>query len=197
MTETNAELTSSERKTDETKHFRLPVDIKGLPYIFEGEVPEEPSTFEWSISATAPPEGSLQPNGVMVVSYLGLEDGEVANVDVKEGKPADQAPSIGISMITSEPRYLQGYENAEGVGSFLLDQVCALADLKKWRVYLEPVDKGGKLRQHELYAWYRRRGFTDYGDYSKELRDSLRDSRYGMLRLPQEADISQPITSVL
>jgi len=59
------------------------------------------------------------------------------------------------------------YSQAKGVGSFLLDTVCNLADAKSWRVILYPVafDKK-RMDQEALSKWYGRRSFYKILDTS-------------------------------
>lgn len=39
-----------EQQTLEPLHFRQEVVVQGLPYIFEGDIPDEPADFEWSVT---------------------------------------------------------------------------------------------------------------------------------------------------
>jgi hypothetical protein len=187
--------------------FRLEVDIKGLPYIFEGNVPNDPTDFKWTVSVPNWEEqkakaeevltqGKINPNWVRELPAHDLGEGRVGALKVTKVDPADGGKSLGIDMVETATVYLPkelGYYNAEGIGSFLLDNLCAFADIKKWRIYLQPVDKGGNLTQDKIYNWYKKRGFQPAFKFPKESRDNFGE----MQRRPTEPDVTQAIAKVI
>lgn len=197
----------AEQKNADPTKFRIEVSIKGLPYIFEGVVPEEPNSFEWTVSVPDAEEQAAkveelvatgQYSGFMIgdLKSKGLGDGKVGIIQPRKVMPKDGVLSVRPGVIRTDTAYIpkeSPYHNANGVGSFLLDNLCALADYKGWRIYLNPVDRGGKLFQHELYAWYQGRGFLD----NYQLPEETRAEYLPMMRWPQEPDSSQPILSVI
>lgn len=203
-----------EQNITEQLHFRQDIIINGLPYIFEGDVPEEPDTFEWLVSLpnwdelgpkveamlgdleANPRFGTINPRYVRGLGSYHLGNGRVGTIQIRKVDPSDNALSIGIAHVQTETSYLpedSGYKNASGIGSFLLDNLAALADTKKWRIYIFPDDRGGRLNQAELYKWYRRRGFEDDYKFPEESRHDFG----GMQRWPKEPDISQVIATIL
>lgn len=159
--------------------FSIDTDIRGLPYVFEGVVPDEPSKFSWRVRL---PEWSdnLQESyeelrdGVYGATIKRLEgnhlgNGKVGHLNALSALPADDQPSLVLGMIRTNTEYLprqSSHFRARGVGSFLLDNLCALADANDWRLYLEPVDMDGSMPQEELYFWYQGRGFKDSYHFS-------------------------------
>ncbi|OGE25979.1 hypothetical protein A3H85_02940 [Candidatus Daviesbacteria bacterium RIFCSPLOWO2_02_FULL_40_8] len=195
-----------EKEAPKPLHFRQEVAVKDLPYIFEGDIPVKPADFEWSVSVpnwedqkSAAEEmmkkGEIAPGFDHWLESHKLGNGRVGVLEINNLDTPDHVPAIRVDMIQTETAHLPekfGYNNAEGVGSFLLDNLCALADLNGWRIYLNPVDKGGKLTQGPLYSWYKRRGFDDPYKFPKGS-----DYDGDMQRWPKQPDISQPIISIV
>lgn len=196
-----------EKEIKKPLHFRREVTIKGLNYVFEGDIPQEPTDFEWSVSVPNWQEqepkfkkkmkkGEIDPffSGYLEGHKLG--GGRVGFLKITKVEPPDKSYSVGIDMIESQTVHLPkefGYNQAEGIGSFLLDNLCTLTDLKKWKIYIEPMDKGGKLSQSSLYQWYKKRGFEHAYKFPKETHDSFG----GMQRQPRMPDESQVILNIL
>lgn len=200
--------TAEESDSTPNSQFKVDVFIEELPYVLEGEQPSAPTTFELVVSLPPDKWAAIEPeidaniasNDWFAQQYrklqsgLQLGEGRVGSVWVKKAQAEDQAPSIGISRIQTDNMWLpegSEYHNARGVGSFLLDSLCVLADVRGWRVYLEPVDRGGGLGQADLYEWYQRHSFIDVDN------PGLESSAGGMVRLPQEPDPLQPIAGIL
>lgn len=199
---------SQEPKGAEPLHFRREVTIGGLPYIFEGDVPPEPADFAWSVSVPnwkeqkAAAEEMITKGevyGPYVYSDLPthhLGEGRVGFLEIDKVSPRDGVAAIGVSHVQTATDYLPeefGYNQASGVGSFLLDNLCSLADIKSWRMYLEPMDRGGRLTQGQLNSWYRRKGFEKAFKFPEKSRDNFGD----MQRWPKEPDSSQVISDIL
>lgn len=199
--------TSEELEANKPLHFRQEVIIKGLPYIFEGDIPQEPEDFEWSVSLPNWEEqkpgfeermkkGEINPTFDQWLETYNLSQGRVGVLEIDKVEPPDNNLSIGIGIVRTQTTHLPKkfkYDKAEGIGNFLLDNLCALADIKKWRIYLEPLDRGGKLDQFHLYRWYRRKGFEDDFNFPKESHDNFG----GMQRWSKEPDNSQIVATIL
>lgn len=186
--------------------FREAVIINGLPYVFEGKIPEEPTDFDWSVSVPNWNEQEVAAYKMMLDGKIpkhfddwlkrhNLDSGRAGIIELEKAVPNDKAPSLRVGIVQTETHHFPpefGYQDAVGVGSFLLNNICELADLKNWRVYLNPVDKGGALTQGDLYAWYQRRGFKDPYLFPKETHYSDH-----MQRMPRESDNTQAISKIL
>lgn len=185
---------------NQLRHFKENIAIGELPYIFEGDVPSEPADFGWSV--IVPHWEVIQPKVVEILkmgevnprfewfSEENLSIGRVGVLKAEKIISADQIPSIGILAIQSETSHLptdSGYRNARGIGSFLLDNLCALADIHQWRIFLRPYDRGGRLTQSDLYKWYRKRGFEQAG----------RENYGSLQRFPRETETSQAIAKII
>ncbi|HEY1645159.1 MAG TPA: hypothetical protein VGF75_02120, partial [Candidatus Saccharimonadales bacterium] len=110
------------------------------------------------------------------------------------------APSILVSRIQTELNYLpegSQYHGAKGVGSFILDSLCAVADAKGWRVYLTPLERDGRLMGSDLNDWYARRGFKFRYEVETQQKHLLDGNMPEMMRLPQPPDPSQPVEQAL
>jgi hypothetical protein len=176
-----------------SRNLEKPVQIAGLDYIFRSSRPALPGHFQLNLSVPNwaeqeallkehEKERTIQQFMLSELASRKLTDGRVAYADIDGVFPDDGAPAVNLSMIESTTAYLpteSDYHDARGLGSFLLNSLCDMADSQGWRVYLFPVDKGGRLRQHELYQWYRRKGFVD----PHEVPDAMR--LHGMVRLPR------------
>lgn len=219
----------------ETSHEPLPtgvdllnvsIEVGGLPYVVEAEVPKMPDSFdlfvrvpeeEWT-AAKPLVDAEVGQNPHFARMYRNeatfrLGEGRVGSVFIHSTEPADDARAIYISRIQSSNGYFpkgNKYLDAKGIGSATLDAVCTIADARGWRVYLEPLDRGGRLMQDELIEWYQRRGFAFEHDYRQahsipwphgEGRDDgvrMMYSVHGsMMRLPQEPDPSSLIVNAL
>jgi hypothetical protein len=159
----------------ESLAFHTPVSISGHHYVFEGNLPEAPTSFKWGVRVAegVPVESfgemmdgdRLDHGEIIDLMQEGLGEGRVGLVDAKLVRSSDDVDSIELRMIRTNTRYLPteaGYSDAEGIGSFLLDNLCSFADSRGWRIYLQPSDEGGKLNDAGLREWYERRGFQ-YG----------------------------------
>lgn len=198
---------TQELSQPEPLHFRQEVTIKGLPYIFEGDIPQQPANFKWSVSVPdwerqkvgveeRIKKGEINPNIEDHLTMYDLGGGRVGILHIKRVDPKDNAFSVGISLIASHTTELSeglGYHKAKRIGSFLLDNLCALADIKGWRIYLEPSDRGWGLSQMQLINWYRRKGFDFNYKFAKESRDT-----FGLMqREPKEPDKTQVVAGIL
>ncbi len=202
-----AEFTTEKGEVKELLHFRQEVQINELPYIFEGDIPEKPDDFEWFVSIPdykveragieeRIKNGDLNPNFESHYAMYDLVGPRVGILDIDKVQPKDQAPSIGVSLIASHTEHFalySSYYEAKGIGSFLLDNLCALVDIKGWRIYLAPSDRGWGLGQSDLVNWYKRRGFRHSGEFSKDMRASFG----GMQRTSQVPNRSQVIIGIL
>ena len=188
----------------------IDVEISGLPYVMEVNVPDEPKSFELTVGLPEQPWEDIKPkieheldnNSWFASQYhriqqrLRLSEGKVGSVWVSAGQPPDAFPSIHIDRIQTENGYLpqeSEYSNAKGVGSFILDSLCALADAKGWRIYLVPLERDGRLTGTDLIDWYERRGF-EFNDGTNE---HMNPDDAAMMRTPREPDTSQPILQLL
>ncbi len=188
-------------------HFRQAVEINGLPYVFEGDAPTEPANFSWYVSVPNWEEqrpgtlermadGRFSPHFYGTLEGHGLGNGRVGRVVVQRADPKDNMPAVRLDEIAADTLHLPeefGYNDARGVGSFLLDNLCSLADIRDWRIYINPIDMGwGNLTQGDLMKWYQKRGFTH--DFQFPI-DSRMDG--GTQRRPRELDVSQAIVDIL
>ena len=191
--------------------FSLDVQIGELPYILQGETPEEPTAFSLVVSLPGQAWKDVEPkiekevssNSWFASQYhrltqgLHLGEGRVGSVWVSPENSPDDVPSILVDRIQTDNRYLPDgneYHNAKGVGSFILDNLCALADARRWRIYLVPLERDGRLTGTDLNDWYERRGFKFSDVDTHHMYGRSADS---MMRLPKEPDTSQPILKAL
>jgi|GEM_PF-3119416 len=201
----------AERRQTGPTQFKLDAIIGGLPYVFEGTIPSEPNGFNLVVSLPPSEWDRLSPEVEHAIAenryYAGqyqklrqalrLGDGKVGSVWVSSAETKDGAPAIGISRIQTDSRYLpedSEYHAAKGVGSFLLDNLCALADAKGWRIYLEPLERDGRLTGEDLIEWYERKGFI-FPDTAET--EHFRASFGSMVRLPQSPTAAQPIAEFM
>jgi len=198
-----------DREPSSPTKFTLDVEIGGSPYVFAGEVPSEPESFEFVVSLPQDKWSEIEPHVKAVeassdhfavlyhrLQSLGLGDGKVGSVWVQQAGAKDGAPSIRVSRIQTDNRYLpegSEYTNARGVGVFILNNLCALADARGWRIYLEPLERDGRLTGGDLVRWYERRGFILDYSVSPEMQSDFG----GMIRVPRQPDPAQPILSVI
>jgi len=204
-----------EQNPAEARHFRQPVVVDGKPFVFEGDIPIEPDSFDWFVSIpnyedelgprieamlieleAHPVMGGVNPGYVRGLKSYSLGEGKVGVIQIVKVKPSDGAPSIGIKYIQTETRYFpkdSGYREVNRLGSFLLDNLCTLADIKKWRIYLFPDDRGGKLTIDKIASWYGRRDFKGEYEFPKDTRNAFGT----MQRWPKEADTTQIMANIL
>ena len=65
--------------------------------------------------------------------------------------------------------YLRSYDQGEGYGKKILNELCSLADKYNVVLYLEPVpDRGSDLTHGDLVAWYRKFGFSGQHTMERE-----------------------------
>lgn len=185
------------------------IQVNGLPYIVTAEVPEKPDHFTLLVSLpddkwaeTAPVIAQQREDRDFDRWYRDnvlnheLGDGNVGSVFVSATKAADGFPSIYVRRIQSNTNYFpegSTYENAKGVGNATLDSLCAIADVRGWRVYLEPVERAETPYGLDLYEWYKKHGFTDRFDH-KMMSDS---GGHSMMRLPQAPNPVDPVVQQL
>lgn len=175
--------------------FSLQVSIDGLWYRFEGSVPRYISEFHWSLQLpnwevqvqTLETQVSSPINSELERYINGLKNskGEVAHLSLKGYTEEDEYTEneesyLELRQIRSNTLLLPegyGYRNAHGLGSFLLDNLLVVSDMKKWPVYGTPKpSRESKLSKDDLIAWYERKGFKQNFD----------ERDYSMVRFPKE-----------
>ncbi len=180
------------------------IEVKGLPYVVTAEVPEKPGHFTLLVSL---PEEKWAETASIIgkqredsdfdrwyrnsVQNFELGDGNVGSVFVNAAEAADGFPSIYVMRIQSNTSYFpedNPYQKAKGVGSATLDSLCAIADVRGWRIYLEPVERAETPWGMDLYGWYQDHGFTDEFDYQ-----TMHSSSGGMMRPPQVPNPTDPV----
>ncbi len=193
--------------------FSIESKIKGLPYQLSGQVPQDPDNFELVVGLPQHVWNDIQPvverelanNSWFAKQYqhtqqaLRLGDGRVGSVWVSHGSSPDGAPTVHVDRIQTELGYLpeeSEYHNAKGVGSAILDNLCALADSRGWRITLDPLERDSRLAGNDLQEWYRRRGFK-FGFEVDEQQAQTMYPQDDMLRLPGVPDYDQPILQAL
>jgi hypothetical protein len=201
-------LSEGDQDPTQLNHFKAGVVIGELPFVIEGTAPNIPATFDLVVSLPDDKWAELKPrvdeeitkNSQFASRYRRLQqiqclgNGTVGLVWVSEAIADDGAQSVGVSGIQTNSMYLpegSEYHNASGIGSFILDSLCTIADIRGWRVYLEPLERGGKLTQGELVEWYKRHGFEDNSSEDKH------SNFGGMVRFPGQVDPSQPIARLV
>ena len=193
--------------------FSVETEANGLPYVLEGQIPDEAAGFELVVRLpdqaweTVKPqvERELEQNNWFAMQYhrtqqsLRLGDGRVGSVFVSPKSTPDGTPTIHIDRIQTELGYMpegSEYHGAKGVGSMILDSLCAIADAKGWRITLYPLERDGRLMGTDLQDWYARRGFK----FRFEEEDAERETQYpadDMLRFPQSPNPTSPIVQAL
>jgi len=194
----------NETDTGEPKSFSLPVEIDGLNYFFEGEISSETGHFEWNIRVPnwqeqiAKIEEDIKAGGVSaalraILGTLKRKKGSVGEIDIHLTRDHIQLAHIGTST-WAMPAEL-GYQNARGVGGFLLENFLTLADIKGLPAFLIYYPDGSSpLSDKETTEWYQRHGFQWIHDVPDEKK---LPKNYGdMVRLPRQADLSQPIAKI-
>lgn len=198
---------TQELQKPEPIRFHREVVIDGRKYNFDGTVPQDPGEFEWSVSV--PDWEKEKPKLLETIrkNYMrsdlhnwlrqqNLDNGRVGVIEIdKMTPPPDNFPSIALGIVKTFTLHLSeelGYHKAKGVGSFLLDNLCALADAKGWRIYLNAVQRDWGLSQEELVRWYKKRGFKEEYKFPPETHTDYYEQRH-----PQEPDTSQEILSIL
>jgi len=191
----------------------IETEVNGLAYVLEGQIPNEPDKFElvarlpdqtWE-EVKSQIEEELAENDWFARQYhrtqqsLHLGDGRVGSVWVSSKSAPDGVPTVHVDRIQTELGYLpedSEYHKAKGVGSMILDSLCAVADAKGWRITLYPLERDGRLMGTDLQDWYARRGFK----FRFEEEDAEMKAQYradDMLRFPQTPDSSSPIVQAL
>jgi len=205
----------NDAETDPTElaSFSVDMEVNGLAYKLEGSIPTEPSGFYLVASLPFEAWDKIEPqvekeaseNNWFAGPYrnlqsrLSLGGGKIGSVWVSAGESPSRAPTIHVDRIQTELGYLPEncvYSKATGVGSAILDNLCALADARGWQITLYPLERDGRLMGTDLQDWYSRRGFK----FGFEEEDEDRERLYppsDMLRFPQEPDPSQPILKAL
>jgi hypothetical protein len=133
--------------------------------------------------------GQLPVSTLHSLEAASLGHGRVGRISVHQAK-AGESNAIWLNRVETATEYLPHdsvYFGAHGIGSFMLDNLCALADTRGWTIYGNPEDRGGRLNQGELWEWYQKRGFED----------NLTDAPGGAVRYPREPDSTQVINTVL
>ncbi len=192
--------TANEAVSAEPLKFTREVAIKGLPYIFEGELPPHIGRLLWVLRVPNWQEQAVRMrelimSGDLSSSIFGhieeqLRDpNAVASVDfgsIEEEDGKEKALYLTyIRTMTSMLPQEYGYKSARGLGSFLLDNLNALADSKNLRVYLNPSARDGGMDDSELTHWYYRHGYTKT------------NRKWGFQRDPQTPDPQQVISQIL
>lgn len=143
------------------KEFSVNVKIKGLPYIFKGNIPEgpDPSDVNWGIYI--PYWKALVPKMQNSWGSSFTHNGEVAYVSAGGQKGIKDEKELYISRIRSDTWVLpkdSRYYDAQGLGQFLMNNLLTLSDIKGWQVsaMLHPE---GRLDDHEMRKWMTRKGF--------------------------------------
>ncbi|MDP2586138.1 MAG: hypothetical protein Q8P29_04640 [Candidatus Levybacteria bacterium] len=201
---------AKESNNIEPLHFSQKVAINSLPYIFEGDIPtsRKPAanfTSRWSVAVPNWQKQAEEIKELMrskkmshaLPAELDLferEKGSVGGINIDLRNNYIELVHIGTKtwIISTESKY----HDANGVGSFLLKNFLTFADIKGLPTFLIPCPDGSSpLSNDATVDWYKRHGFQWIHDMSdkKDLPDGYGD----MVRMPQEPDISQPITLIL
>lgn len=191
----------------ETIPFSREVEIRGKKYIFDGTIPKEPTHFKWYLRVPNWEEQKKKleeqiAKGEISTSLferiqLAMEGatfdpwtGAVASVIVAPDVSKDGKTDLLLNHIQTMARVLPeeyGYRGAPGLGSFLLDNLGALADHSGWRIYLNPSARESGLDGYNLAKWYERHGYV----YPSA------DSSNGFQRNPQPPNQNLAISKIL
>jgi len=175
----------------DSSEFSIPVEIEGLPYIFKGTLPENPSSFRFTIHV---PDWEARLREIKAAKQIYLFGSEFQDFEGNEGQVGYVALSRSTSGADIHIRKIKSatwvmpressYFDAHGVGSFLMNNLCAFADLKNWSISAEPYPEGGgRLDIGDIYQWNIKKGFVD--------------SDRAMVRSPQRPDMAQAIAQVV
>jgi hypothetical protein len=190
MSDTSQEgLTHLHKEQLDPGQFSIPVLIKNLPYSFTGVIPEDPTEdFGWTIHIPSFAELTPRVNSDFRRSPefdTFRTTGEIGKISVDGTKQTEAKLYLAKIHTYSEiPPSDSPYGNALGIGSFLMNQLVALADARKLSIgaYIQPE---GRLSHEAMHAWFRRLGFEQD------------PSEGALLRRPQQLDASQPIVTIL
>lgn len=181
--------------------FRQEVTIKDKPYIFEGAIPTKPGDFMWHLRLPnwedqkakmqeSMAKGELSRSMFDIAAQELGDRNAVAAVFCDEAESTDGKIDLVLSYVRTMTSMLPeeyGYKRAGGLGTFLLDNINALADNKGWRVYLDPTVKGAGLDGNQLVQWYDRHGYKRTTDSNIHI----------LQRNPQTPDSTQVISQIL
>ncbi|MDE2025815.1 MAG: hypothetical protein KGJ07_04940 [Patescibacteria group bacterium] len=178
------------------RQFQAEITIHGLPLVFEGVIPEKVGVFSWTLRIrdweTMQDEVHryLAHRAVQIHPRLHFASrGEVAKLEMEDvGELGENAALVSYIQTIDPENFPNGnpYTQLTGAGSFLMNNLCALADIKRWNLYAGPAG-AGKLSTSQIRDWTMRRGFTDIGypGYAP------------MRRLPQQPDETQLIARIV
>ncbi len=186
----NEKATGKEPKeTDST--FSLDVEIAGLPYVFTGKIPPTPEDLTFTLHHPNWQEEVRRLNDLatkkggwtLELSSFEHDQGEIAYLHANPTRK--QGADIYLERVRSNSWLLREspYEDAEGLGRFLMDNFLTLADVRRWTVRAWP-EASGRLSQRDLLRWLEREGFEE--GHGSDL-----------LRRPRQPDLSQPIAKLL
>ena len=119
--------------------FSIRTEINGLPYTFEGELPETVRSFRFVLRD----DGSNKEVGFINAgkTFMGRDDSVYA-------------------------RFIKSYELAKGRGRYLMGNFLALSDARGWPVELSAQPEDPMILAY-LSGWYSRLGFRK-GDVHKD-----------------------------
>lgn len=204
MSEVNSDV-AVETKKPENQPFSLPVEINGMSYLFEGEIPVKSGSFEWDLRVPnwqeqgARIQEDVKTGGVSSALPFALgeferEKGSIGNVHVNLAKHHIQLGSIRTKTWMLPQEF--GYQNAKGVGNFLMRNLTTFADIKGLPVFLEPYPDGSSpLSYDETREWYKRLGFKFVHELPEEA--DLPRAHGSMVRLPGQPDLTQQVAKVI
>lgn len=200
------QIETHETGGNEPKSFSMPIEIKGLHYLFEGDILTTPSDFVWHVRVpdwekqAKKMEKDIEAGGVSVALPRVLwcfrqEKGSIGSIELRLKRDCIILQHIGTHSWALPAEF--GYQNAEKIGSFLLKNATTFADIKGLPMFLEPYPDGSSpLSDRETIEWYQRQGFEWRHD--RPDRDNLPSKNYGsMVRMPRQPDLSQPIAALL
>jgi len=165
--------------------IELPLVIGGLPYILQGNIPERLHHFQLTLKIPEETNTNIE-SGLLREPQFGLKMGQVGSIRVEKTISSDRYSYHGqIVRVVTDTKYCPvdaRYYKGNGLGSFLLDAVCALADKRSWRVSLSAASSDtDRISDAELIAWYKRRGFRQ-----GMANQPYKSVRGGILRLPSQ-----------
>lgn len=198
------QVNEGEVKGEQKTSFSQPVEIKGLHYVFEGDILTTPGRLVWHVRVPNWEEQAkkisddIKKGGVSyalshALSQFEEKKGSIGSVDLRVREDHIVFQHIRTKTWALPKEF--GYNGAKGVGSFLLKNAVAFADIVGLPMVLEPYPDGSSpLSDMDTIEWYRRHGF-EFRD-GRSHRNISPD--YGsMIRMPHEPDFSQPIAAFL
>lgn len=178
-----------ERKEWSKEFSHREVTIKGLPYLFSGKIEVQGDKKNITLWLHIPHwiEGAMKLRNSANAPWALRKEGQIGMIHAIRGAQADLITSGRMTSFTEwieegSPYCAPSRREGMGVGSFLLDNLLAIADMNGW-TFSAFASTDGRLDDADVTAWLGRRG--------------LEHKKGGFIREPKAVDKSQEIVKIL